>query len=204
MTKSTAPTIIDTTAQLVVSEVQTFTGEYSEEIDALDVSDQEGLELANEVLREVKRRTKVLEEKESEIVDPMNKALKAVRSLFGPPKKVLAQFEKTIKVKIAAAMEENYDKGRAALKAAAAASISGDEATAEKLMAEARELELQPVQGLSFRHTWDVEVVDYVKIPREYLAFDKAAALEAIREADGKVEIPGLRVVRKTSVASRA
>lgn len=187
-----------------INEAQTFASEYLPEIDGLVIDDDEGMQLANEVLREIKGRHKKIEETRKRIVDPLNAAKKEVQNLFGPPLKLLKSLEDRVKDKIAKAVEGAYDRQRVALTQAAQASMEGDTEAAAEAMMEAAQAELAPVDGLSLRHTWDFEVTDVNLIPPEYMVIDSAAIKSAIRATEGEVEIPGIKVVRKTSVASRA
>lgn len=187
-----------------IEEAKTFTQEYIPELELLEVDDDEGMSLANTLLKEVKRRHKTIEAAKKRILDPLNQARTEVMGLFNPPLKLLKGFEQQIKDKIARAVEASYQEQQKALTEAADASMRGDTEAAVEAMTRASQAELSAQPGLSLRHTWDFEIVDEKKIPREYLVIDASAIKAAIKASDGKVEIPGIEPVRKTSVASRA
>ncbi len=172
------------------------------ELPGLVIDTQEDLGFAAELLAEAKGKTKALEEMRDSVVKPMNTALKNLRSWFKPALDALGQYERGLKTKIAEAHAKKHARQQEALKAAAVASMAGDTETAAVAMEEATEQDFEPVKGLSMRHTWDCEVIDLDEVPREYMMMDVTKVKAVIRAHKGDVTIPGIRVIRNTSVAS--
>lgn len=175
-----------------------------EEMEDLPVETQEDLEFAAETLAEIKGKAKELKAMQDRVVKPMNAALAELRSWFKPALDTLDKCEKILKRKIDKAHEEAHARQRAALDAAAAASMEGDTEAAEVALEKAMEQELAPIKGLTMGHTWDYEITDFDAVPREYLLVDDKKVKAVIRAHKGNITIPGIKPVRKTSVASRS
>jgi hypothetical protein len=67
--------------------------------------------------------------------------------------------------------------------------------------AEAKKIEDMKVKGV--RKTWDFEVLDASKVPAEFLMVDEVKLRKAVLAADGKIEVPGVRVFQKESMTIR-
>ena len=176
--------------------------DYLKELDGFTVDDQEDLELAAESLKEVKSRVKRLDEMKKRITDPMNEAIKEVRKLFAPPIDYWGQCERKLKKAIAEGHARAHEKQRKALKAAAKASQAGDAEGAAAAMEAAARSDFEPVKGLSMRHTFDFEIEDFDAVPDEYKVVDEQKVKAVIRAHKGTVNIPGIKVIRKSSIAS--
>lgn len=198
----TTPAEITTTDRDAAQTQKAEAEDYLKELDGFTVDDQEDLELAAESLKEVKSRVKRLDEMKKRITDPMNEAIKEVRKLFAPPIDYWGQCERKLKKAIAVGHERAHEKQKKALKAVAEASQAGDTERAAAAMEAAARSDFEPVKGLSIRHTFDFEIEDFDAVPDEYKVVDEAKVKAVIRAHKGAVNIPGIKVVRKSSIAS--
>ncbi len=172
------------------------------EMDGIVIENQEDLEFAAETLAEIKGKVKALEKMKDRVVSPINVALTELRSWFSPALDTLGKCEKVLKRKIAKAHEDMHARQRASLQEAADASMAGDADTAAAAMEVATTHELEPIKGLSLRHTFDYKVTDIALVPLENLVVDDKRMRALIRAAKGKINIPGIEVIRKTGVSS--
>ncbi len=60
------------------------------------------------------------------------------------------------------------------------------------------------VAGVSFRDDFDVEVVNSALVPKEYTTPDLVKIRRVVKAMQGKVTIPGVRIITKRVVAARA
>jgi hypothetical protein len=58
------------------------------------------------------------------------------------------------------------------------------------------------VKGVATRFEWDFRIVDFNKIPREYLMVNEAAIRSVVKATKGKIDIPGVEAYEKTVVAA--
>lgn len=174
------------------------------EIQAITIEGDDDFAFAAEALAEVKRKKKALEGMRSEATTPLRKSLDVIYGWFREPIRFYDKCEKALKSKIAEARQVAEEKQRAAIEAASQAAISGMAEDAQAALAQAQASQLQDVKGLSFRTTWDFEIVDIRQVPVEYLMVNESAVKAAIRGAKGKVNIPGIRVIEQTGVTSRS
>lgn len=169
------------------------------------VHTRDDLELAAEVLADVKGRAKRIEAREKEITAPLNAALKSARALFRPAREALAEIEALIKSQIGAFTADEERRNREALAAAAAAHAQGDaRGTQEALGMVAT---TKNVSGLTTYQKWDFEIVDERALPREFLTANVTLIKEHASHATGGAEptpIAGVRFFPRMVVASRA
>lgn len=175
-----------------------------EELDDLVIETQDDLEFAAEILADVKGNVRQLKDMQDRVVLPINTALKELRSWFKPALRALEKCESGLKSKIAKAHAEVHARQQEALQVAATASMQGDTEAASAAMEQASETDFEPVKGLSMRHTWDYDIIDFDKVPREYMLVDDSKVKAVIRAHKGDITIPGIQVKRNTSVASSA
>ena len=98
--------------------------EVSDELKLLaswEIGGEEDLEFASDMVQDVKRRRSLLERKRRAIVDPMNRALREVNSLFRPPLRALEQAERVLKKKIAGYLRAVEECNKAAARKASEA-----------------------------------------------------------------------------------
>jgi hypothetical protein len=98
-----------------------------------------------------------------------------------------------------------------ALLAAQAAEDMGDVAAAEEILSAPvvpRIVKLDSTvpmtPGLSMTDTWSYRIVNIGQIPREYMMPDEKKIGAMVRASKGTVVIPGVEVVKGTSVAQRS
>lgn len=91
----------------------------------------------------------------------------------------------------------------------AAALETVDPQAAEALLEQAQNVEpsislgdfTPKVEGVSYGETWDFEIVDESKIPREYLVLDLVKIRKVVKALKAMTDIPGVRVFARKSVA---
>ncbi len=209
MTDETNPTVdiqlwseIHTKAEAEKSDADGF----MDELKQMNVNSQEDLEFAAQILAETKGKIKQLEKMRGQATKPLTQSTEVIRSWFRPTITMLKEAERILKQKIAEAHQRAEVKQQAALEAAGQAAISGDEAGAAAAMQQATQAELTGVGGIQFRETWGYEVTDIGQVPPEYLLVivNEAVVNETIKTHKGETNIPGIRVFKKTGVASRS
>lgn len=168
----------------------------------LVVETQADIEFAAESLAEIKGDKERFKAVLDSAVEPAEQSINIIKSWFKPGLDTFEQIEKIFKEKIKVAYETSFQKQHEALKEAAEASIAGDEDTADEAMERANAFELQPIKGLSLRNTWDYEIEDFDAVPDEYKVVDDKKVMAVIRAHKGKINIPGIKPIRKTGVAS--
>ncbi len=62
----------------------------------------------------------------------------------------------------------------------------------------------KPVADYRLTETWDIEVMNADLVPRQYCEPDEVKIRRIVKANDGQIEIPGVRIFRKRSVASKA
>lgn len=160
------------------------------------IADDDEYAAAGGLVKQVKVRLKELQAVRDGITKPMRESMAATQALFKPVEARYEEAEALLKEKIAVYLQEKAERNRAELQAAVQAN---DISTAVELAGKAA-----PVQeGISTRTLYDVEVVDVSRIPLEYLQPDLNKLRAVARAAKGKVEIPGVRVLERVSVAVR-
>jgi hypothetical protein len=168
------------------------------------VSNDAEFQDASEILREVKRQNKTLEERKQSVTKPLNGVLNEIRSWFRPPQDTLTKCEVHIKNLLAAYQLESQRKNREALAAIAAAAKVQDAQAVE--IAVNQIVEAPQAKGVSIRQFWSWELVDAAVVPREFLGVDPAK-LDAYAKAAAGAEpkaVPGIRFVQKSSVTARS
>lgn len=148
------------------------------------------------VLRNVKERYRVLEDKRTEITKPLNAALRAVNDLFRAPKQRFEDLEKLLKSKISTYLDSKERANTLALQAAAVAPTVQAAQLAMQVVAP-----VAPPAGVSVRKVWKFEVTDQNLVPRELCSPD-AKKIEAAFH-NGVTEIPGVRFYQEPVVTAR-
>lgn len=126
--------------------------------------------------------------------------------------------EKKAREELAARMEKERAEEAARLQREAdELAAAGKVAAAEEAQAAATEVAETPVyvppvvvqsevpivRGVSGRKTWDFEIVDATKIPREFLMVDEQKIRGVVRAMKGQTQIPGVRAFESESLAFR-
>lgn len=155
-------------------------------------------------LREVKDQYKAIENKRKAATQPIDQALKEIRSWFKPALDALSSVEEQLKSKLA-----KYHDGLAEERANLLEDIhdaDGDKGEQRAALVRLKDLEEenQP-SGISYRDNYEIDVVDHTKVPREFMVVDMRA-LEAHIKAQPnptKANIPGVVVRRSSTVVVR-
>jgi hypothetical protein len=105
------------------------------------------------------------------------------------------------------AKEQKEADDEAVLEAAAEAQESGNKELSEAILegdvvVAAAPVEKQKTNGVTFSVTYDYEVVDEDKIPREYLMPNDKAIKAMVKAKKDKTMIPGIKVFPKKNVKS--
>jgi len=186
-----------------------------EEVKTLEIMNEESCQKAAELLATIaKYEKKINEECEKRIIVPKT-FIKKVKARVNEVVKPLTNSKKIVKLKLKdyktrlelerREMEKKAEEERKRLQ--------------EQLDKEAREKGIEPVklpeitipkeklevrtnQGLVHeRKYWTFKIVDFEKIPREYLIVDSKKVNSAIRT--GTREIPGLEIYQEVEIATR-
>lgn len=170
-------------------------------IDDFEIRTPDQLELAREVIREIKGKWRELEDRRKDITAPLNASLKSVNDLFRPALSYYATCEQRLKGKLAAAIARFEAEQRAALERVNALSAAGQTDEARDALLNLPEAQGAPA-GVSVRAILDFELEDESLVPREYLSVDAAKVKRALQE--GVRHIPGIRVYERSSVTVRS
>ena len=146
---------------------------------SIQIKCQQDLDDCGRYLREFTKAKKALEEKRSEIVDPMKAAIARVEDLFRSPRESLAKTIADLKGKIT-----DYTQR-----------IEVERVTAMQSAEPAPAPAVAPV-GISSRTSWRCEIVDPTAVPRAFFTIDLALVQAAVNA--GAREIPGVRVYQHT------
>jgi len=158
---------------------------------ALVVNSQPRLDMAGELLKQVKGKVKKLEAERKKITKPLLDAKKAVDNLFRPATDAAALVEELLKKAIS-----GYIDGQRAAKVAAlqAGDHEGALATTEPELP----------AGVSTRTVWKWKLVDVNLVPREYWVIDAARVQEHVDRFKGQSQIPGIEAFPETGITSGA
>jgi hypothetical protein len=210
-----------------ITDLQASSGDMLGQAAMLTVRDDESFSHGGEMLLEIKRRAKIVDERFAEPVSLAHKAHKALTALRDSVLSPFKQAENTIKGKLGIyqmEVERKRQQEAERLRKEAEAKAEADRlAKAEKQMdsgdlagcQKTLEAPIAPVAvkletpeppkvaGVSFREVWKYEVVDPNIIPREYLIVDESK-LRRVVGALGKAaaNIPGIRVYSEKVVSA--
>ena len=158
---------------------------------------------ASEQLKEDKAELKAWETKEKSVTQDLSSALKKIRDLFRPRKKWLQKKEALWKEKMVEYDRRIHEQQRLALIEASRASKEGDRAAHQEALQRAAQAEVPSIEGVSTRYSLSFVVTNIDEVPRQFLVVDEGAVMDVIKEHNGEVEIPGIEVVRKATIAAR-
>jgi len=74
----------------------------------------------------------------------------------------------------------------------------------EAALASAPAIPDKPAADYRLTETWDIEVVNAELVPKQYCVPDEVKIRRIVKANNGQIEIPGVRIFRKRSVASKA
>lgn len=175
----------------------------TEEIKKLVIEDDEDFEYVSGVLLEVKRYDKEIEARKKLVTDPLNAALRELRTWFQPIQKVLSNNEAILKKKIGDYKLLKEKQQEEQMRKIAEASKAGDFEGA--YMVSQNLVELPVAKGISTTRKWDYKVTDLSLVPREYLTLDHDVVKKHIKEAgkDQPADIPGVVFEEVVGVTGR-
>jgi hypothetical protein len=166
---------------------------------ALEVT-PDNMSFVGEILVDVKKKLKGLEERLKEITAPIRAAEQSARDLFRPAINALQESEKLLKQKIADSQRKQLEANRVAMAATQQALDAGDVRGAA--LASAGIAPTAPPAGVSTRPVLKFTVVDEIRVPRELCSPD-LKKIAAYIELHGKVFIPGVTIVEDVQVSVR-
>lgn len=173
------------------------------ELATLEVHTPQDIEIASDLLKDVKRDLNRLIARKEEITKPLSAALKSVRDLFRPAEDAYKDAEAILKRKIGDAQLRIRQANEEAMRAAQAALAENNYRQAA--LASSNIQATQAPQGISFQAQYEWRVVDAAAIPREYLVPDEKK-ISAVVKAQGREAmraIPGIVVEEKLGVVAR-
>lgn len=163
------------------------------------VVDEETCELATEAIRELKARYEAFEAKRTAVTKPINESLREVNGWFKPVTEKLQAGIAMCKSKIAEYQTKQVEANRAAMLAACAAPTPEVAAKALAVVA----VPHQP-SGVSVRESWDFEITEPARVPREFLMVDVDKLKAFARASTDEPVVSGVRFFIKKTVAVRA
>jgi len=197
---------VDTKEDALKAELVTETTDAEQaltEIVGFEITDNDSMSFAADVLAETKGNFKRLDDKRKEITQPINAALKATNALFKPALDFYKRCETLIKNKMLKANAHAQQAAQAALAEAGAAAAEGDtEAVSTAIVAHDDAVNLPAADGIQYRSTWKFNIVDELKIPREFMTPDLKLIEGHVRHKKNATVIPGIEVYEDQSVAS--
>lgn len=211
-----------------IHDLQVSSGDMLGQASTLTVADDASFARGGEMLLEIKRRAKIVDERFAEPVSLAHKAHKALTTLRDSVLSPFKQAETTIKGKLGTyqmAVEkqrrDEADRLRRQAEAQAEADRiakaeaqmdSGDIKGCEQTLA--APLKVEPVraatpepvmpQGISMRENWKFEIENVNLLPLEYMLPDEGAIGKVVRALGSKTNIPGVRVFCEKVVSGRA
>lgn len=148
-----------------------------------------------DALIDVKARVKSLTAQRETVLGPLREAERAVREWFRAPLETYQTIENVLKQRVAAYQETLRQEKHKAIVAA------GQQPT-PTAMAQLTALAQPPTPAaITFRKTWEVEIVDPNLVPREFLLIDVQALRKVCVATKGQIQIPGVRFVQREGVA---
>ena len=204
MTVKTIDNPIVTAAQVEASTLLAHAQQVAASVPTLTIHTAEEYQQAAAGLVELKGRWKVVEDKRTSLVKPLNDVVKSINGMFKP---VLDSWDRTMDV-VKRAMQDyqvrESEVQRKALEAAAALAQQGQ--TGQEFTALVTQGSAMPTkaQGISSRAVWRWRVVDAAAVPREYLCVDATKVDAVVKSQQDGARIPGIEVYREEIMAVRA
>lgn len=160
----------------------------------------------SDVIKGIKTFTKKVQEEMDKFIDPAKQIIAETKAKYDPYLKTCLNAEQALKAKAAIYMEQKEKERIAAEK-----KINDDleSGKIKKVETAVKKLEKLPEQqtsmktensGLSMKKIKDIEIVDFNLVPKEYWTLD---IVKVKKVALAGIEIPGVKVIEKTSIASR-
>ena len=160
-------------------------------------SDEENA-ICGELLKFVKGRLAFLKIEKEKILKPQKAAVEATRDLFNQASAPFEEAEALLKARMAAFFEERKAKETKLLSEAL-------ESDSPRELVDLAAQAAPVVQGVSMREVYDFVVEDASLVPDEYklVSIDTKKIGLTVKAKKDLTSIPGVRVFKKTIVASR-
>jgi hypothetical protein len=191
----------------------------------IQVKDAESCIVASEVLKEIKRRMKVIDDrlepskkKAYGVYQDWNDLIKELKAPYLEKevyiKKQLSDYDREqerIRREEEARLREEARKREeeAQIQAAIEADNKGEKEEAEAILEEKPYVPpivlpktTPKVEGISYRENWTFRIVDAAKVPREYLKVDEVKIGGVVRSMKGGTKIAGVEIYSERVVAA--
>lgn len=185
--------------------------ELKQEVNSLVIDDEAGYARASEILAQIARLKKRLEERRQFFVKPLNDQVKRINNLFKSLQEPLDRMDKKLRDAISdyrRQMEQKKREEEEFLRKKREILARLAEKKGETV-APPPPVETMPIPAavrtenglVTTRKVWTFRVIDESLIPREYLVLDESRVRKAI--AAGVREIPGLEIYQHEEVVVR-
>lgn len=175
-------------------------------VDALEIVDNDSLELAVQMVAEVKNKNNEVNEKLQSFVGPLKGVIADLVAFLGPAISALDSAEKTIKEKISTHVKTSLVKRDEVLEHM---SVDDTTETKETALARAQGLTPKKIPGMSIREGWTgsithmeaflVWAVENKKY--EFIAPNEKSLKAYAKAMDGKMDVPGWAPKKTSTVA---
>lgn len=188
-------------AKVVLKPLLDEAKEYLASVTLYTVTSQEDLDLLNETTKEIKRKSKDLEERRTSITQPINEGLRRVNAVFKTVSDPYSKCESQLKAKVAAGLRFLKEEQTRKLQEVAVLSQAGDMVGAKAVLLSTPDAALPT--GTSIREIWKYKITDISLVPEQYLMLvvNDDAVCSAVQS--GTRQIPGLEIYSEDSVTTR-
>lgn len=169
-------------------------------VKSIEIKTRAEFEFAGNALKEIAHSHDVIDAKRRSWVDGLAAVVADINATFKPATTALKEAESVLKERIGAFVLAAEAKRGALLQEASVAVAGGRSADAERVLAEADQLAVAPVEGVGVSVKWEGEVIDASAIPREYLTPDVDKLNKITAATEGDPQIPGWRAKRTAAV----
>lgn len=211
-----------------IKDLQVSSGDMLAQASTLTVSDDASFARGGEILLEIKRRSKSVEERFAEPVSLAHKAHKALTTLRDSVLSPFKQAEAQIKGKLGTyqmEVERRRQEEAARLRRQAEAQAEADRIAKAQDQMDKGDLKgceqtlVAPLQvesvrivtpeppkvaGVSFKDVWRFEIENVNLLPMEYMVPDEKAIDRVVKAMGAKTNIPGIKVYCEKVVSGRA
>ncbi len=167
------------------------------------VYDQQGLDIVEAVLLDVKARWNIIEAERKRHTAPHNKKVKAYNTLFNGPLHAYAMIETILKQKVLDAKMRAKQAQDAAMLAAQQAHQVGDRHAVAVATHAVYQADIHHTPGVSTRPVWAYRIVSLPHVPREFLMVNDSAIKAYIKATDGQMPIAGIEIYADGIVSVR-
>ncbi|MDF1498766.1 MAG: hypothetical protein P1P85_05465 [Patescibacteria group bacterium] len=174
----------------------------------ITVSNKEEYSRAGDILKLVKNKIKQIEDKRTEYTKPLLDQKKKIDTDFKNMQKPLIELTNKINsVMVKWNIEEqrrlNAEQKRIEEEALKKAKEEGISEVEVAVVNEGLKSSKGDIATSTMVETYDFEIVNEEKIPREFLQPDEVKIGRAIREAKGKIKIEGIKILISNKIKSR-